>query len=380
MWNDVPGPQSIYGNSLYAIDGTTSTDVWAVGNYFDGGLNAYQPLFAHWDGTVWSPYDFSTLQVEETALGVVTITSSDVWAVGKTGHDVNYTGLFSQHWDGASWSDSVATPRQRGDLNILSSVVALSSGDVWAAGYYTTQAFTGAARTLVEHWDGASTEWTVMDTPLIGTGDTKLGGITAIQSISELWAVGSYTDPVSGALRTLALQDCPIRVGEMGFFPHQAGVSHPGAHVSFTMPSGVTPHRIVDGTGLDLYDSGLRDPPASFSYPFFSAGTYRVVDQGTGSTMTLKVPVEAFPRSGSVSTTFRLTWATHRSHGDRVFDVQILRPGSTDWADWKTGQVKGGSSFLPDSGPGTYSFRARLRSTGSGAATNYSSPVTILVS
>ena len=157
-------------------------------------------------------------------------------------------------------------------------------------------------------------------------------------------------------------------------------MDHPGATTNWVMASGSLDHRIVDGTGLHLYDSGSRTPPASYDYSFWAAGTYSVVDSGTGSTMTLKVPTLVTPRSGSISTTFTITWASEGPGSHQVFDVQIRRPGSTQWTDWKTGYLQTGASFTPDSGTGIYSFRSRLRNTQTGAATGYSAAVSIKVS
>jgi hypothetical protein len=367
-----PGPAF-----LYAVDGTSSTDLWAVGYYFDSSLGFNQPLFAHWDGAAWTTYDDGSI-VSYIALGVVAISSQDVWAVGTTDNLGDPGGFFTQHWDGTEWSDQYGIPTDHDRSEEFKSAAALSTGDVWMAGWYI-DSNTGAARTTVEHWDGTPNSFlTETNPPNIGEGDTKLAGITAVPATAELWAVGSYTDLDTGTLRTLAIQDCPIQVGEMGFFPGRASVN-PGAKVGWTIPSGASTHRIVDGTGLGLYDSGLKDPPASFLASLLASGTYAVVDQGTGSTMTLKVPAEAFPRTGSVSTTFRITWATHKVRADRVFDVQIRRPGSTTWEDWETGVRGAGDRFVPDGGPGTYSFRARLRNTRTGAAADYSPAVSIRV-
>jgi hypothetical protein len=379
-WKPVPGPDpSISGEWLYAVDGVSSTDLWAVGTYFDFQLVANQPLFAHWDGTAWSPYDFGTIADADVSLGVLALASDDVWAVGTTNTIDDPSVASAQHWKGISWTADDALPVQKGNDNLYTGVAALSSADVWIAGWYTDYD-TGAARTMVQHWDGTPFGYvTTLDTPEIGTGDTKLGGIIAFPATSELWAVGSYTDPASGALRTLALQDCPIQLRDDGFRPVRTTIPHPGGTVGWSMAFGTSTHRIVDGTGLALYDSGLKAPPASFLATLFASGTYTVVDQGTGSTMTLKVPAEAFPHTGSVSTAFRITWATHKVRTDRVFDVQIRRPGSTTWEDWETGVRGAGDRFAPDGGPGIYSFRARLRSIRTGAAADYSPPVSIQV-
>ena len=42
-----PHPPNSHGTFLYAIDGVSSNDLWAAGYYFDGPLDANQPLFDH---------------------------------------------------------------------------------------------------------------------------------------------------------------------------------------------------------------------------------------------------------------------------------------------------------------------------------------------
>src|SRR5439155_5681213 len=58
----------------------------------------------------------------------------------------------------------------------LFAVSALAPDDVWAAGYFETDAFRPLF--LVEHWNG--TAWTVVPTPVVGDEDNFLYGITAL--------------------------------------------------------------------------------------------------------------------------------------------------------------------------------------------------------
>jgi hypothetical protein len=378
-WVVFPGPQATSLKHLFAIDGTSADDLWSAGYHFDTALDFNQPLFGHWDGQAWSTYAFSEPQTEEQAYGIAVINADDAWIVGRTGTDADVSGVFAQHWDGAAWSDSVAGPVAPGDLNILSGAAALSSADVWAAGYFTvSDGQTVTSRPLLENWNGEGTTWTVVDTPDPGAGDAKLAGITAIPGTSELWAVGSKTDPQTSALRTMALQDCPIQVNDTGFSPTRGTLQEPGLTADWSMPSGSTTHQLVDGSGLGLFDSGPKTPPASFAYSFFAAGTYRVVDQGTGRRMTVTVFPRASPKTGTQTTTFQITWASIRAGGSLTFDVEIRRPGTPDYARWGSGS-RPRAAFHADAGPGVYSFRARVRDIASGARTGYSPPVFILV-
>jgi hypothetical protein len=59
------------------------------------------------------------------------------------------------------------------------------------------------------------------------------------------------------------------------------------------------------------------------------------------------------------------TWASAAPPAGYVFDVQIARPGDP-FVDWKMGVTITSSSFTPDDGVGSYSFRARLRKPATG--------------
>jgi hypothetical protein len=107
-----------------------------------------------------------------------------------------------------------------------------------------------------------------------------------------------------------------------------------------------------------------------------AAGTYGYQDVTNGSAGTVSVT----PTSGSTSTTFTITWAAATLNiTNYVFDVQIKRPGSSSFADWKTGVSTLKASFTPDSGTGTYSFRARVRNALTSDAIAYSAAKSISV-
>ena len=59
-----------------------------------------------------------------------------------------------------------------------------------------------------------------------------------------------------------------------------------------------------------------------------------------------------------------------------AFDVQVKVPGSASFTDWRTGVTSLQGTFAPSdpqwAGPGTYSFRSRLRQVSTGAASGYS--------
>jgi len=104
--------------------------------------------------------------------------------------------------------------------------------------------------------------------------------------------------------------------------------------------------------------------------------------------MHVGVLVSANPKSGSATTFFGIHWGFVGSlRPAEVHDVQVAfcadagcTPSFRDWKtgtpDWTGGFVSGDPAWQ---GPGTYFFRARLRDTVTGAASDWSPVLTITV-
>ena len=180
-------------NYLTGLTCVSGSDCWAVGASYRLGIP--QTLIEHWDGTSWSIVSSpNTVTTKANVLSRVACTSeSDCWAVGwHTGGGVQQTLI--EHWDGASWSIVASPNTNQARGNLLTDVTCVSANDCWAVGYHHAGS---AARTLIEHWDGAS--WSIVTSP--NTTDTNhnfLAGVTCV-SASDCWAVGS-TDGVFRAL------------------------------------------------------------------------------------------------------------------------------------------------------------------------------------
>ena len=161
-----------------------------------------------------------------TLMGIDSINTSDVWAVGSvyTDHESQrkrapetrqppsresassepeggpyVSRALIEHWNGAGWT--VVPGENIGeDDNILLAVDAVSTSDVWASGYYVNDF--GISQTLIERWNG--TAWSVVPSPNTGgLLDNRLLSIEAV-SASDVWAVGYYYDEDAIA-RTLTL-------------------------------------------------------------------------------------------------------------------------------------------------------------------------------
>jgi uncharacterized repeat protein (TIGR01451 family) len=140
-----------------------------------------------------------------------------------------------------------------------------------------------------------------------------------------------------------------------------------------------TGHTATDPTQMQLFDSGMQSAIFLFQHQFTAAGRYRVSDVPTGFNGQVSVPLKLKPASGSVSTGFKLTWATGAPPAGFVYDVQIMRPGTSTWVYWKSDTTLSKASFIADAGPGTYQFRSRLRRV-TGGASGWSGAKSIAVS
>lgn len=221
------------GEELWAVDGSSPNDVWAVGTGFWGDTYRDRSLILHWDGTGWSRVpspdvgslgDVAAVSVEEAwAVGGGTILHwdgaawersphpsppgtyiaaidasgpDDAWAVGMRygaewvdqygDRNVGFDTL-TMHWDGSSWK-VIPSPNGAPRHNFVEGVVALSPTDSWVVGYTEDQ---GIPRTLTLHWDG--TTWSVVPSPNPGEEFNVLWG-AGTDGVGGVWAVGHYGD------------------------------------------------------------------------------------------------------------------------------------------------------------------------------------------
>lgn len=181
-----PSPGRPY---LYATTAISPTDVWAVG-YDSSGTG--HTLAEHWNGSVWrvvaTPGSPTNLNFNALS-GVSAVSSRDVWAIGNGGSTFQgrSSATFVEHWNGTAWS-VVPTPAPVSTEPVLTSVVAISSTDVYAVGFDAgTTVNCNSYIPFVEHWNG--TTWSIIRTVAPPCGAT-LAGVSASSS-SDVWVVGS---------------------------------------------------------------------------------------------------------------------------------------------------------------------------------------------
>jgi hypothetical protein len=186
MWTVVPSPNAgPDSNELVMVDSISPTDAWAVGFYINE-FGVSQNLTEHWDGTAWSvvPSANAGPLLDNRLTSVEAISSSDVWAAGYYYSDEGYEQTLTIHWDGSNWA--VVTSPNVGEFgNVLNDLAAVSANDVWAVGAYINSGL--IPRSLVLHWNG--TNWSVIPSPGIGSGTNILYSIDAVAT-NDVWAVG----------------------------------------------------------------------------------------------------------------------------------------------------------------------------------------------
>src|SRR5262249_13611271 len=130
-------PSEWSGTGLYALAGSSSTDLWAFG---EAGL------IVHGNGTAWSTVASPTTA---TMFAAWTTSASDVWAAGDG------TVL---HWHGTQWSAQNLTAAGLSDQ--LGGIWASGPDDVWAVGSEADSTFRWKG--VIYHFDGS--RWSKMIT------------------------------------------------------------------------------------------------------------------------------------------------------------------------------------------------------------------------
>jgi hypothetical protein len=349
--------------SLTAVAASGPGDVWATGT---GVGSSFPAVIEHYDGSAWTKS--ATLQGIALS-GVTSISPSRAWAVGASQTTTSQTATVE--WNGSAWN-VVPSPNPSTD-DALTAVSGVAGGGVWAVGRETDYGTgVGEGQPMAMHWDG--TAWTAVPAtgvaPDIFGGTGMFFGVTALPG-SHVVAVGFGSDQADSLVADL----CPFRVRDSGFSPSPARVSGPGAGAYWVIPaSDSTDHRLVDGSGFGLFDSGPKAPGSSYAFAFAASGTYAVRDPSDGATEKVGVPILAEQVPGGRP---ELEWGSVRPAGAR-FDVQDIAPGQTTFAPFisttATSHVLG-----PRLLAGTYKFRSRLRNRVTGAATGWSPTLTITV-
>lgn len=119
---------------------------------------------------------------------VAAVSSTNVWAVGNYCTSSHVSQTLVLHYNGTSWT-TVASPNVGGHGSELDSIAVVSPANVWAVGYYDVTGH-GAFKPLIEHWNGSG--WKVIASG-IGTRYGNLRALTVV-SRTNVWAVGHWSN------------------------------------------------------------------------------------------------------------------------------------------------------------------------------------------
>jgi hypothetical protein len=148
-WRSLPSP---VGTDLTGLAVISAHDIWVVGSK---GMSKYRAVAEHWDGSKWTivptPNAFKNRTRNSVLYAVSGSASNNVWAVGwyQSGPTGSDHSTLVEHWDGARWQvqPSPDGPRSGADSQLFA-VAALSRTTAWAAG--TNE----GPIPLIERWNG----------------------------------------------------------------------------------------------------------------------------------------------------------------------------------------------------------------------------------
>ena len=198
-----PNPVGATYSFLSSISCPSSSNCWAVGEYFLGGhrQNQNRILIEHWNGFTWkvaaSPQPPGSIA---SYLSAVSCTAeSNCVAVGTTRYSHrkgdSYGGpreyTLTEHWNGSSWA-IVRSPNPPGPpADGLAGVACTSASDCTAVGVggrLTPPGSADGASTLVEHWNGSA--WSIVRSPS-PSANSDLNRV-ACTSALDCMAVGGF--------------------------------------------------------------------------------------------------------------------------------------------------------------------------------------------
>ena len=178
-WGVVPTVNTgSLSNDLFSVSAASSTNVWAVGDYETNSTTHTAATVAeHWNGTSWSKVATVNPSSYSYLFAVTALSSTNVWAVGTYyNFSVGFYQTLVEHFNGSTWA-RVTTANTGGFDNELFAISAWSSTDIWAVG--SLSPLSGSSQSLALHYDGTS--WIIVSSPNAG-GNNEILGVTALEA------------------------------------------------------------------------------------------------------------------------------------------------------------------------------------------------------
>jgi hypothetical protein len=201
-WSIVSTPSITGADAVfYSVTCINAGNCWAVGNTTSSV--AAQTLIEHYDGLTWSIAASANSMNEQNYLyGVTCAGPSDCWAVGYDyTQGVQPYNTLTEHYDGTSWSLVTSPDATGAQGSFFQAVTCVRTDDCWAVGYYVNDSGSKVL-TLAEHYDG--TAWSITDTPNPDNRFTNdLQAVSCLDS-GNCWAIGYSFDTSTVTQFTLA--------------------------------------------------------------------------------------------------------------------------------------------------------------------------------
>lgn len=180
---------AVSGGQFLSVVEIASNDVWAIGNTYTGNPGAAHPLAAHWDGHAWKRVGLPGAGPNSVENAVAGSSATNVWTAGWVSEDletcINCHGLVDRLTGGAWAPENPPTAPIHRELYGISTT---GPGDVWAVGSRLSANYRDSYN-LLDHWNGSA--WTSFGGPNVGTVNA-LNAVTAVPGdANSFWAVGT---------------------------------------------------------------------------------------------------------------------------------------------------------------------------------------------
>jgi len=165
---------------------------------------------------------------------------------------------------------------------------------------------------------------------------------------------------------------------DSGFVPSALTAVAPGSSVEWLFV-GAESHGVTDATKLKLFVSGAHNAGTSYSFVYSGAGVFKYKDSVHATLSgSVSVAVSVSPTSGVHGNPFTITFGSATAPAGYVFDLQVKAPKG-GFVTIENGVTVGHATYTP-AAKGKYSFKARLRKSGSTTlASPYSAVTTLTV-
>lgn len=187
-WSLEPGLNQVQPwNSFVAVAAFGTKNVYAIDDSApqqNGGGNLV-PAVQHYDGQ-WNFEPTPVMGSSSSPLNALApITQTDIWALGDWFDGTTFQTL-AENWNGSTWTIVPSADQGAGVETVIFGAAGAAPADVWGVGAF----FDGSKfQTYTMFWNG--TKWKTMNSPNAGTGNNQLNSAASIVNSVNVWAVGS---------------------------------------------------------------------------------------------------------------------------------------------------------------------------------------------